>query len=72
MLFKIVAFISAAIPLILFVRSMFFRGRPNRFSAGMKEFKRHVDLAVWIFLGFIGCVVVFAAGKLAWTWWTSV
>ena len=71
MLLKIIAFLAAAIPIILFVRSIFFR-RPTRFSAGLKEFKKQVDLAVWIFLGVVGCVVVFAAGRLIWTWWTSL
>jgi hypothetical protein len=71
MLFKIIAFIAAAIPLVLFMRAMFFR-RTTRLGAGLKEFKKQVDLAVWIFLGLVGCVVVFAAGKLFWTWWTSL
>jgi hypothetical protein len=71
MLFKIIAFIAAAIPFVLFVRAMFFR-RTTRLSAGLKEFKQQVDLAVWIFLGLVGCVVVFAAGKLLWSWWTSL
>jgi NADH:ubiquinone oxidoreductase subunit 6 (subunit J) len=70
MLLKIIAFIAAAVPLILFVRSMFFR-RPTRVSEGMKEFKKQIDLAIWIFLGLVGCVIAVAAGKLAWTWWES-
>jgi hypothetical protein len=71
MLFKIIAFIAAAIPLILFVRTVFFQ-RTTRFSAGFKEFKKQIDLAVWIFLGVVGCVVFFALGKLLWTWWTAL
>ena len=71
MLFKIIAFIAAVIPLILFVRSIFFR-RSTRFSEGLKGFRKQVDFAVWIFLGLVGCVVAFAAGKLVWTWWTSL
>jgi len=71
MLFKIIAFIAAAIPIIMFVRSIFFR-RPTRFSEGLKEFRKHIDVAVWIFLGLVGCIVVFAVGKLVWTWWTSL
>jgi hypothetical protein len=71
MLFKIIAFISAAIPLILFVRAVFFQ-RTTRLGAGFKEFKKQIDLAVWIFLGVVGCVVVFALGKLLWTWWTAL
>jgi hypothetical protein len=50
MIFKIIAFLAAAIPI----------------------FKKQANLAVSIFLFLIVCVVVFAAGKLAWTWWSSL
>jgi NADH:ubiquinone oxidoreductase subunit 6 (subunit J) len=70
MIFKIMAFAAAAIPMFLFVRSMFFQ-RTARINDGLKEFKKQADLAVSIFLILIGCVVVGAAGKLAWTWWTT-
>ena len=71
MLFKIIAFIAALIPLILFVRAMLFR-RPTRLGEGFKEFKKQIDYAVWIFLGLVACVALFAAGKLAWTWWEAL
>jgi hypothetical protein len=71
MLLKIIAFLSAAIPLFLFVRSLM-KGRTTRFNHGVKEFKKQVDLAVWIFLGLVGCVVALAVGKLAWTWWSQM
>jgi hypothetical protein len=71
MLFKIIAFIAAAVPLILFVRAVFFQ-RTTKLGEGVKEFKKQFDLAIWIFLGLIGCVVVFAAGKLLWTWWMTL
>jgi hypothetical protein len=71
MLFKIIAFIAAAVPLILFVRAVFFQ-RTTKLGEGMKEFKKQFDLAIWIFLGLIGCIVVFAAGKLLWTWWMTL
>jgi hypothetical protein len=70
MLFKIIAFLAAAIPLILFVRSVFFR-RPTRFGEGLKEFRKQADIAVWIFLGLIGCAVIVTVAKLIWTWWTG-
>jgi hypothetical protein len=65
MIFKIIAFIAAAIPIFLFVRSIFFR-RSTRLNERFKEFKKQSDLAVSIFLFLIGCVVIFAAGKLVW------
>jgi hypothetical protein len=67
MIFKIIAFVAAAVPIFLFVRSIFFR-RPTRLKEGFKEFKKQSDLAVSIFLFLIGCVVIFAAGKLVWAW----
>jgi hypothetical protein len=71
MLLKFIALLSAAIPVFLFVRAMFFR-RSTRFSQGFKEFKTQLDYAIWIFLGLVGCVVAFAIGKLAWAWWTAL
>ncbi|HEY0441895.1 MAG TPA: hypothetical protein VGD36_17655 [Xanthobacteraceae bacterium] len=71
MLLKIIAFIAAAIPIVLFTRSVFFR-RPTRMSEGLQQLKKQADLAVWIFLGLIGCLVAFAAGKLIWTWWAAL
>jgi hypothetical protein len=71
MLLKLIALISAAIPLILFLRAIFVR-RPTKFGATFREFKKQVDTAIYIFIGIIGCVVVFALGKIVWTWWTAV
>jgi hypothetical protein len=71
MIFKIIAFLAAAIPIFLFVRSVFFR-RTTRLNEGFTEFKKQANLAVSIFLFLIACVVVFAAGKLVWTWWSSL
>jgi hypothetical protein len=71
MILKIIAFVAAAVPIFLFLRSIFFR-RPTRINDGLKEFKKQTNLAVSIFLFLIGCLVAVAAGKLAWTWWTSL
>jgi hypothetical protein len=71
MIFKIIAFLAAAIPIFLFVRSVFFR-RTTRVNEGLKEFKKQANLAVSIFLFLISCVVAVAAGKLIWTWWSPL
>ena len=55
MIFKIIAFIAAAIPIFLFVRSIFFR-RTTRINEGLSEFKKQANLAVSIFLFLIVCV----------------
>jgi hypothetical protein len=70
MLIKFIAFVAAAVPIFLFVRSVLFRRAP-RVSQGWREFKKQLDFAVWIFLILVGCVMAFAIGKLAWTWWAA-
>jgi hypothetical protein len=71
MLIKLIAFAAAVIPVILFLRAIFAR-RPSKLGATMREAKKQIDFAIYIFIGLIGCLVVFAAGKLAWSWWTAV
>ena len=71
MILKLIALISAAIPLILFLRAVFGK-RPSKLGAAMREAKKQIDLAIYIFIGIIGAIVAFAVGKLAWTWWTAM
>jgi hypothetical protein len=71
MILKLIALISAAIPIYLFLRAMF-GSRPSKLSAAWREAKKQIDLAIYIFLGIIGCIVAFALGKLVWAWWMSV
>jgi len=70
MLLKILALLSALIPVILFLRSMF-GARPTKLGAALREAKKQIDLAIYIFLGIVGCVVVFALGRIAWAWWAG-
>ena len=67
MIFKIIAFIAAAVPIVLFIRAIFFQ-RPTRVGEGLKEFKKQINLGITIFLVLIGCIVLYAAGRLIWTW----
>ena len=71
MLLKLIALAAAAIPAILFLRAMFGR-RPSRFSGALREAKKQIDLAIYIFIGIIGCIIAFAAAKFAWAWWTTM
>lgn len=70
MFLKIIALLAAAIPAFLFLRALVGR-RPSKFGNMMREAKKQFDLAIWIFLGIIGCVVVVGIGKLAWAWWAA-
>ena len=71
MFLKLLALAAAAIPAYLFVRSLLGR-RVTQPSAAWREAKKQIDRAIWIFLGLVGCVVAFALGKLAWTWWSAL
>ncbi len=71
MLLKIIALLSALIPLILFARRMI-GSRPTKLGGAMREAKKQIDLAITIFIGIIGCVIAFAAAKFAWGWWTAM
>lgn len=71
MLLKIIALLAAAIPLFILLRRIFFR-RETKLGAALREFKKQVDVAIWIFLGLVGCVVAFGLGKLIWTWWSAI
>jgi hypothetical protein len=70
MIFKIIAFLAAAIPIFLFLRSILFQ-RTTRINEGFKDFEKQANLAVSIFLVLIACVVAFALVKLVWAWWSS-
>ena len=70
MIFKLLALVSAAIPVYLFLRSVLFR-RTTPMSEGLKKFRKQADLAVSILLVFIGTVVAIAVANLAWTWLVS-
>ena len=56
MIFKIIVLIAVAIPIFLFVRSVFFQ-RTTRVNEGLREFKKQANLAVSIFLFLIVCVI---------------
>ena len=71
MLLKLIALAAAAIPVILFLRSLLGR-RPSKFSGALREAKKQFDLAIYIFLGIIGAIIAFAAAKLAWGWWAAM
>lgn len=71
MLLKLIALISAAIPLILFLRAIF-GGRQTKLGNAFREAKKQIDIAIYIFISIVGVIVAVALGKLAWSWWTTL
>ncbi len=67
MLFKLIAFIGAALPVILFVRTVLLK-RSTRTAASLKAFKRQMDYVLTIFLIAVGCVLAYAVVEIVWSW----
>jgi hypothetical protein len=67
MLLKLLAFAVAVVPVLLFLRSLLFR-RPTRVSQGVSQFKRQLDLAIWIFIAAVGAITLFTVARMAWNW----
>ena len=61
-MYKLISIILAAIPVILFLRSIFV-GQLKR-SQAVSDFRKQVDYLVWIILILIGCGLVYSLGKL--------
>jgi uncharacterized membrane protein YozB (DUF420 family) len=70
MLIKLLALAAAAIPVLLFARTVLLR-RPSRTSENFRKFKRQVDVVVWLFIALIGTIGAFTLVRMAWTWWAG-
>ncbi|HLN10270.1 MAG TPA: hypothetical protein VK281_15115 [Xanthobacteraceae bacterium] len=65
-MFKLIAIILAAVPVVLFLRSIF--AGPLRRSPAVRravsDFKRQVDYVVWAILVLMACGTVYSIAKL--------
>jgi hypothetical protein len=62
-MFKLIAIILAAIPVVLFLRTIF-PGQSKKMSQAISDFKKEVDYVIWAMLFLIGCGFVYSLGKL--------
>ena len=67
-MYKLIGIVLAVMPIVLFLRAFFMRSKKG--SRAVSEFKKQLDLAVWLILFFIGCAVVYSVGKLIYQYWT--
>jgi len=63
-LYKLIGIILAAIPVVLFLRAVFFTGQSKKRSKVASEFKKQLDFLVWTILFWIGCGVAYSIWKL--------
>jgi hypothetical protein len=67
-MFKLIAFLAAAIPVILLVRAVFFK-RSTAMQRAFADFRRQVDLLASAILVCVACVVLYSIGKLIYSFW---
>jgi hypothetical protein len=62
-MYKLITILLAAIPIVLFLRSIFTTQSAAR-SKAVSSFKKQVDYLVWAVLILIGCEIVYLIGTL--------
>jgi hypothetical protein len=67
-MYKLIVFAVAAIPVVPLLKKVFF-GRSKVVQGAVSDFRRHIDYLVWTILFLIGCVSVYAIGKIAYSIW---
>ena len=60
---KLIAILMAAMPVIVFLRTVFFK-KSKVMTEASAAFKKQVDYLVWGILFLVGCALVYSVGKL--------
>jgi hypothetical protein len=67
-MYKLIVIFVALIPIILLLRTIL-AGRSEKASRAFSEFKKQIDLLVWVILFIIGVVIVYSIGELIHSLW---
>jgi hypothetical protein len=67
-MYKLIVILVAAIPIVLFLRTIFF-GRSKVMRGAASDLRRHIDYLVWAILFLIGCALVYAIAKVIYPMW---
>jgi hypothetical protein len=62
-MYKLIVLLVAAMPIILFLRTVFLR-RSKVMQQASSDFRRQVDYLVWAILFAVGCALVYSIAKL--------
>ena len=65
---KLITILAASIPVILFVKNLFFK-RSKVLQQASAQFRKQVDYLVWGILFLVGCGIVYAVGRLIYSMW---
>jgi hypothetical protein len=67
-MYKLITILAAAIPIILFLRTVIF-GKSKVLREATSEFRRQIDYLVWGFVFLIGCALIYSVGTLIHSMW---
>jgi hypothetical protein len=65
---KLITILAASVPVILFLKNVFFR-RSKVMQQASAEFRKQIDYLVWGILFLIGCGTVYALGRVIYSMW---
>jgi len=66
--YKLITILAAAIPIILFLRTIF-SGQSKAMKRAASDFRKQIDYLVWMILVAIACGIVYSVGKLIYFLW---
>jgi len=67
-MYKLITILVAAIPIIVFLRTVFFR-RSQVLKQASAELRRQIDYLMWAILFIVGCGIVYALVNLIHSIW---
>jgi hypothetical protein len=65
---KLIAILASLIPVLLFVKNVFF-SKSERLKKASADLKRQIDYLVWTILVLVGLGIVYSLFKLIWPLW---
>jgi len=67
-MYKLIAILIAAMPVILFLRTVFFR-KSKVIQEASSAFRKQVDYLVWMILFLVACALLYSIGTLIHSFW---
>jgi hypothetical protein len=67
-MYKLITILAAAIPIILFLKTVFF-GKSRIMREASAEFRKQIDYLVWGIVFLVGCVLVYSIGTLIYSFY---
>ena len=67
-MYKLIAILIAAMPVILFLRTVFFK-QSKAMKQASSAFRKQVDYLVWAILFLVACALLYSVGTLIHSFW---